>query len=250
MIPTIAALILAPSTPEGQWGPTSLTAVALAQKVDRALATLSGVTMHFTYVYDTTDAYAFKTCEGTFVSPTTFRFEMPVFDPKAKATVSFETWVADGKRFGRSFGRDNFPKPQTPVAQRPKGPAHPASVWFADCSRVMLSGAGQATHPVERFVAEARAQGFKLVVETRHLNFKGRNGVWYRLVASKGPARYETVFDAAGYLPVNVINKSGPKAQVRWYEVRWGKPKRIDASVARFIQPRSTTSPAPAPRPR
>lgn len=249
MIPTIAALVLAPSTPEGQWGPTNLTAPALARKVDNALATLTGVTMHFVYVYDTSDAYGMKACEGTFVSPTTFRFEMPVFDPKAKATVSYETWVADGKRFGRSLATA-FPKPQVPVAQRPKGPAHPASVWFADCSRVMLSGAGQATHPLERFVADAQAQGFRLAVENRHLTFQGRKGSWYRLVATKGPARYETVFDAAGYLPVNVINTNGPKAQVRWYEARWGKPKRIDASVARFTQPKSVTSPAPAPRPR
>ena len=250
MISTLAALlVVAPSTPEGQWGPAKLSAPMLAQRVDNALATLAGVTVHFVYVYNTSLAWATKDCDGTIVSPKKFRLELPIFDLKRKAIVDYETWVADGDRFG-SVASSHFPKAQMPTARRPIGPAHPASVWFADCTRVMFSGIGQPTRPLERFVADAKAQGYGLAVQERHLRFRGREGTWYRLVASKGSARYETVFDATGYLPVNVINTSGPKDSVHWYEVQWRKPKTVDASVAKFTQPKSVQSPAPELHPR
>ncbi len=250
MIPTIAALlVVAPSTPEGQWGPTPMTAPALAAKVDNALATLKGVTVHFVYVYNTSVAYATKVCDGTFVSPTKFRLQVPAYDPKKEPVVDYETWVADGTSFG-SIKSSSFPKPQSSVTHRPAGPAHPANLWFADFTRSMFYGVGQPTHPLQRFVSDARAQGYKIAVQTRRFPFRGAERTWYRLVAAKGTQRYETVFDATGYLPVNVTNTSGPKDSVHWYEVRWSKPKTLDASVARFTAPKSMQGSSSAPRPR
>lgn len=248
MIPTIAALlVLAPSVPEGQWGATSMTAAGLASKVDGALASLTGVTMHFVYVYSGSLGYGVKECEGTFVSPTKFRVEVPAYNTKKEPYIDYETWVSDGKQFGSAYS-SKFAKPQVPASRRPGGPAHPLGTWFGDCSRAILSGAGQPTHPFERFVADAKAAGYSVAVQERHLTFKGRVGTWYRLVVAKGAARYETVFDATGYLPVNVINTYGPKDSVHWYEVRWNKPKTLDTSSVKFIKPQPVKALSPAPR--
>ena len=234
LTPFVALLAVLPPSSQGEWVATALTPIALADKTDARLANLrnANLTYHFSF-YKEALGYAFADCEAKIVSPTVFWLQIPNVDARRKNTIEFETWISDGKRFGKSLNPEK-PRP-APLSSRPGVPPKPASIWFSDFSRVILSGLGQTTHPFASLVKDAKVQGYKTTSEVRRMTVGGKAYISYRLVLTKGKARYETVIDGRQFLPVSVTNTIGDVDNSRWSGKLWSFPnKPIDASVARF----------------
>lgn len=245
--PLVALLLLAP-TDEGQWVSTSLTPLSLAVKTDAQLASVRNAILsyRFSWLKDAVGS-AYADCESTIVSPTRFRIQIPNVDTRRKNVIVYETWISDGKHFGR--GVDEARPEPGPLTARPGVPAKPASVWFSDFSRVILSGLGQATHPFASLVNDAARQGYKTTTAVRRLKADGREYLSYRLVLAKGPARYETIIDGKRFLPVSVTNFYGKTDSSRWTGRLWTFPKKaVDASTVRFKTAAKAPSLSPKPQ--
>ena len=237
MITTLAAslALLLPTAQSAQWGPTTLKASVLADRVDARLARVSNTTLKYHYDLQTsTLGYAFKNCESLIFGPGRFRLQMPRVVPGTFKVMFDETWIGDGKRYGVSV--DEKKPAVRPLATRPTASTTPLSLWFRDFSRVILSGIGQPTHAFANLVADAKRQKFTTVVETRAVPFRGRILVANRIVLSRGFTRYEVVIDGKQSLPVNVIN-SNAQGTSGWADVDWnfrpGKaldPKLVELS--------------------
>ena len=222
----------------------------LAAKTDTQLSTLRNATLNyrFSWFKDSVGS-AYADCEAKIVSPKEFWIQLPNIDTHRKDVINFETWKSDGRRFGRSIYPDR-PRPGL-LSSRPGLPAKPATAWFSDFSRIILSGVGQTTHPFANLVKDAVKGGFKATTQFRRLRLEGKEYVSYRLVLAKGAARYETVIDGRRFLPVSVTNTVGKVDNSRWSGPMWTFPKKpIDASVTRFTTGAKGTAPSAKPRPR
>ncbi len=236
------------------WHASPLSPVAVAKRVDNQLATMKRATLLYQYSHVRAAPHpnwgaAQAACYGMVAGPGKFWIEVPHLDfrPSVKAPIEKEVWIADGKRFsGVIAPGDPAPKP---IAQRPPGPARPAAVWFIDFSRVILSGLGRATHPLEGFVADARRMGFKVVSHERSYLYKGVRRPNYRIVALKGNIRYEIVIDGWGNVPTSINNSIGTTDHSGWAAVRWDlKPKALDVAAINFQKKGATLGLSPAPR--
>ena len=248
MITPIVASLALLGLQEGRWQPTPVTADLLARRTDDRLATLSKATLSYQYNYDKASVgHAYAVCEGTIVKPGVFWLQVPRMEPtNQRDPMNRERWISDGKHFGMST-EPKFPVPG-PLVKRPGVPSKPASIWFTDFSRVIFSGLGQATHPFQKFLADARKLGFKPNVAVRELTFRGQKIISYRLNLVKGAVNYQIVIDGRGWLPVSVLNTIG-KDTTRWSAVNWNlRPgKLLDVNRVKFIKQGATTTFSPKP---
>ena len=234
-----------------QWQATTLTPAAVAKRVDDKLASLGKATLLYQYNHVRAEPHpnwgtAQAACYGIIAGPGRFWLQVPHVDFARRDPINRELWISDGKRFS-SVIEPNDPAPR-PIAQRPKGPAQPAAVWFIDFSRVILSGLGRPTKPLQGFVADARRMGFKVVSQARSYAYRGRKRDDYRIVATKGAIRYEIVVDGWGNVPVSVTNTIGKKDRSGWAAVRWDlKPKTLDVGSINFRRRGATTGFGSAP---
>jgi len=234
----VAGLALAAPSFQSDWTPARFTPEVLAKRVDDRLATLKKATLKYHFIYQkATFGHGESVCDCTFVDPNRFWIMVPKLDPaKESEGIENETWVADGKNFGKAvLPKDAVPGP---MANRPKVPAKALSAWFTNFSKVILAGVGRPTKPLQSLVADARRQGFRTVAETRSFPYQGRTFVSHRLTLSKGPARYEIVVDPRGDVPVTITNTIG-KDFSRWVQVDWNlrpKGKEYDPNNARFLK--------------
>lgn len=247
MITTIVAALALTHFQEGRWVSTTVTPTQLAQRVDNALAKLSKVVVNYRYDFDGQIGHAFGSFSGTIVAPGVFNVEVPVVDPiHERNAINTETWIADGKRFGKSM---SMPKiTPVPISKRPGAPANPLASWSVDFSRVIFSGLGQPTAPISKVVTAAARAGYKSDIKSRTIHFEGRKRTWYMLVLSRGKARYEILVDAVGYLPVSIKNQTG-SMKASWGMVDWNlKPgKALDPKLASFPK---ISAQAPSSKPR
>lgn len=257
MIPTIAAslAVLAPQTKTKttSWVATPLTPAAVAKRVDDTLATMGKATVRYQYIYDRPyehpeGGHAQAACIGHIVGPGKFWIQVPNMDFRRRDPINYEIWIADGKRFS-SVVDPADPNPR-PIAQRPLGPKSPASVWFTDFSRVILSGLGRPTHPLEGFVADARRQGFNVVAQARAFPYKSGVQRDFRIVVFKKAIRYEIIIDARGNMPYSVTNTIGTDQKTLWRDVEWNfRPgKALNAAAVSFRK--KAAAPALSPEPR
>ncbi|RYG24237.1 hypothetical protein EON82_11375 [bacterium] len=248
MITSFVASLALLGLQEGRWLPTSVTPDLLVRRVDDRLATLSKATLTYQYNYDKKSVgSAYAVCEGTIVKPGVFWLQVPQMVPtRERDPMNRERWISDGKHFGMST-EPKFPTPG-PLAKRPGVPAKPASIWFTDFSRVIFSGLGQKTNPMQKFLKDALGQGFKPNVLVRSLTFRGEKIISYQLNLAKGPIKYQVVIDGRGWLPVSVLNTIGKDA-TRWTAVKWNlRPgKSLNPAKVKFIKQGATTAFSPKP---
>lgn len=249
----VGLVLLDVQTKDGQWGKSDLTPTALAKKADDKLANLSKAMVTYTFAYVKNDRTpnretGFATCEATIISPNKYWLQVPNLDRSRRESLNFETWISDGKRFGRGVQPD-VPVPG-PLSARPAPPAKPGAAWFTDCSRVIFSGLGRPTRPFQSLLTDLGRQGFKATTNFRTYTMKGRRHPTYRLVALKGNVRYETIFDGYGWVPISVMNTIGTQNNSRWADVKWQlKPgKNLDPSVVRFKKAGAVRELVPARR--
>lgn len=248
MTPFLALLVALPSSNDGQWGATSMTPLALARGVDEKLATLrqTKLSYFFTYVKKSVGS-GYDQCEGSILEPGRFFLKVPIVDPKAHPVVNEEWWVSDGRRYGQGLHEEPFRI--VPLGQRPAGPASPVNAWFSNFSRVILSGVGRRSHPLQNLVVDAARQKFSTVAQMRVLAFQGKRYTQHRLVLVKGLARYEIDVDGHFMLPTGVVNFVGSNDNTRWSAVRWDFPRKpIDPKVISFRTPKVVTPSAGPPR--
>ena len=247
MITPIVAALAFQNNQEGRWVSSSVTPTLLAQRMDQSLASLKKATVTYQYDFDGGIGHGFAICVGTIVAPGVFKVQVPRVNPKnQRDAINYEDWVSDGKRFG--IGVEPADVVPRPISKRPGAPKDPLGMWPVDFSKVIFSGLGQPTQPMAKFVKSAAKAGFKSDLLSRSIHFEGRLRTWYRLVLTKGKAKYELLVDGSRYLPVTVTNIVGTQSTT-WSKVDWNlKPgKSLDPSKVNFKKKGATLPLSPAP---